>query len=142
MATTQVRGYASPTRGPVTADNLGFNGTTSIVEREVGTEVLYLDPSVAVYTILSDKAGNAPTDNPRYEWYEKTLRDKTTTFDAATSDIDGSAVTTTLGVAGTDVLAVGDLVRNTNNDEIYLVTVRTSGVLYTVVRGAAGSTAV
>lgn len=142
MATTQVRGYASPARGPVTADTLGFNTVTSVIEREVGTEILYLDPSAAPFTLLSDKAGNENTDNPRYEWYEKAQRDKTVTFDAATSDIDGSTVTTTLGVVGTDVILVGDLVFNTANREIYLVTVRTSGILYTVVRGAAGSTAV
>lgn len=142
MATTQVRGYASPTRGPVTSDNLGFNATTSIVEREVGTEILYLDPSAAPFTLLSDKMGNDPTDNPRYEWYEKAQRSKTTTFSAGGSDIDGSAVNTTLEVVDTDVIAVGDLVFNSSNAEIYLVTVRTNGTTYTVVRGAAGSTAV
>ena len=142
MATTQVRGYSSPTRGPVTADNLGFNATTAIVEREVGTDILYLDPSVAVYTILSDKAGNENTDAPRYEWYEKTLRDKTATFNAAGSDIDGSTSNTTLQVNESDVIQVGDLVYETANQEIYLVTVRTNATTYTVVRGAAGSTAV
>lgn len=142
MATTQVRGYASPARGPVTADTLGFNAVTSVIEREVGSEILYLDPSAAPFTLLSDKVSSENTDNPRFEWYEKAQRDKTVTFDSATSDIDGSAVTTTLGVVGTDVIQVGDLVFNTVNREIYLVTVRTSGILYTVVRGAAGSSAV
>lgn len=141
MASTQVLGYSSPTRGPVTGDTLGFNGTTSIIEREVGTEVLYLDPSVAVYTILSDKAGNAPTDNPRYEWYEKTLRDKTTLLEADNGDVEGSAVTTSLGISGTDVVAVGDLVRNTNTEEVYFVTARVDSNTFTVIRGAAGSSA-
>lgn len=141
MATTQVRGYTSPTRGPVTADTLGFNTVTSVIEREVGTEILYLDPSAAPFTLLSDKAGNDGTDNPRYEWYEKAQRDKTTLLDGATGDVDGSAVTTTLGVTANDVVVVGDLVFNTVTREIYLVTARTSAGVFTVVRGAAGSTA-
>lgn len=141
MATTQVRGYAAPARGPVTADTLGFNAITSVIEREVGTEILYLDPSAAPFTLLSDKAGNDPTDSPRYEWYEKAQRDKTTLLDGATGDVDGSSVTTTLGVTANDVVTVGDLVFNTVTREIYLVTVRTSAGVFTVVRGAAGSTA-
>lgn len=141
MATTQVRGYASPTRGPVTADNLGFNGTTSIVEREVGTEILYLDPSAAPFTLLSDKMGNDPTDNPRFEWYEKAQRSKTTTLHA-NSDVDGSASNTSLVIADADVIAVGDLVYNSAVAETYLVTARTNSTTFTVVRGAAGSTAV
>lgn len=141
MASTQVLGYSSPTRGPVTGDTLGFNGTTSIIEREVGTEVLYLDPSVAVYTILSDKAGNAPTDVPRYEWYEKTLRDKTTLLEADNGDVEDATTNTSLGISGTDVIAVGDLVLNKNTDEIYLVTARTDGNTFTVVRASAGTSA-
>lgn len=141
MATTQVRGYAAPARGPVTADTLGFNAVTSVLVREVGTEILYLDPSAAPFTLLSDKAGNDPTDNPRFEWYEKAQRDKTTLLDGATGDVDGSAVTTTLGVTANDVVVPGDLVFNTVTREIYLVTARTSAGVFTVVRGAAGSSA-
>jgi len=141
MASTQVLGYASPTRGPVTGDTLGFNGTTSIIEREVGTEILYLDPSVAVYTILSDKAGNAPTDVPRYEWYEKTLRDKTTLLEADNGDVEDATTNTSLGISGTDVIAIGDLVLNKNTDEVYLVTARTDGNTFTVVRASGGTSA-
>lgn len=142
MATTQVLGYSSPTRGPVTGDTLGFNGTTAIIEREVGTEILYLDPSAAPFTILSDKAGNSTTDSPRYEWYEKSLRTKTTTFNAAGSNIDGSTTNTTLQVNDSDVITVGDLVYHQASGEIYLVTTRTNATTFTVVRGAGGTTAV
>jgi Family of unknown function (DUF5309) len=141
MATTQVRGYASPARGPVTADTLGFNSVTSVIEREVGTEILYLDPSAAPYTLLSDKSGNDTTDNPRYEWYEKALRDKTTLLEADNGDVEGNAGTTELGISGTDVVVPGDLVFNTVTREIYLVVSRTDSNSFQVVRGAAGSTA-
>lgn len=141
MATTQVKGYSSPTRGPVTGDTLGFNGTTSIIKREVGTEILYLDPSVAVYTILSDKAGNEVTDNPRFEWYEKSLRTKVTSLDSGASNVDGDTTSTTLATNDSDVLQVGDLVYDTSTEEIFLVTARTDATTFTVVRGSAGSTA-
>ena len=141
MATSQVLGYSSPARGPVTGDSLGFNGTTSIVEREVGTEILYLDPSAAPFTILSDKAGNSPTDNPRYEWYEKSQRSKTTTLSSGGSNVDGDTTSTTLEIDDADVIAVGDLVYETATAEIFLVTARTDSTTFTVVRGAAGSTA-
>lgn len=141
MATSQVRGYTSPTRGPVTADTLGFNSTTAIIEREVGSEIFYLDPNISPFTLLSDAMGNETVTAPRFEWYEKALRDKNTTLNGAGSDVDGSAVNTSLVTDGTNIVQVGDLVYNNSNAEIYLVTGQTNTTTYTVVRGAAGSTA-
>jgi hypothetical protein len=139
----QIKGYASPTRGPVTADTLGFNGTTSLIEREVGSEIFYLDPDVSPYTLLSDAQSSETTDAPKYEWYEKSLRPKTTTLNAAGSNVDASATTTnnTLVVNDADVLQVGDLVLDLNTSEIFLVSARTNTTSYTVIRAAAGSTA-
>jgi hypothetical protein len=141
MAIVKGYTYAAPTRGPVTADTLGFNTITSLIEREVGSEIFYLDPDISVFTILSDAMGNTVTDSPRFEWYEKSLRPKTTTYDAA-GDIDGSASTTDLRVNDDNVLQVGDLVYNNSNAEIYLVSSQTSAKVYVAIRGAAGSTAV
>jgi hypothetical protein len=137
----QIKGYASPTRGPVTADALGFNTVTSILEREVGSEIFYLDPDISTMTLLADAAGNEVTDNPHFEWYEKALRPKTDLLEADNGDVEGSAVTTSLGTAGNDIVQEGDLVYNNLTAEIYLVTVRVDANTFTVVRGAAGSTA-
>jgi hypothetical protein len=136
-----VKGYTNPTRGPVTADSLGFNGTTSILERDVDDEIFYLDPDLTPFILLSDAMGNEKVDNPRYEWYEKAERQKTVNLEADNGDVEGSAVTTDLGIADNDVVRPGDLVYNTLTAEIYLVTTRTDANTFVVVRGAAGSTA-
>jgi len=137
-----IKGYASPTRGPVTADVLGYAGITSLFEREVGSEIFYLDPDIAVLTILSDAMGNENTDNARFEWYEKTLRPKTTLLEADNGTVEGSSTNTSLGIADANVVQVGDLVYNTLTAEIYLVSaVASTGLEATVLRGAAGSSA-
>lgn len=136
-----IRGYTSPARGPVTADTLGFNSTTAVLEREVGSEIFYLDPDIAPYTLLSDAMGNESSDNPRYEWYEKSLRPKTTSLDSGGSNVDGDTTSTTLVTNDADVLQVGDLVYENVTAEIFLVTAQANTTSYTVVRGAAGSTA-
>jgi hypothetical protein len=130
----------SSTVGPVTADVLGFNAVTGILEREVGPEIFYLDPDISVLTILADSADNDLTDNPNYEWFEKSLRPKTTTLDAA-STVDGGAGGTTLVIADADVIQVGDLVDVNGRGEILLVTARDSSTSFDVIRGAAGTTA-
>ncbi len=137
----QIRGYTSPARGPVTADVLGFNTTTSLIEREVGSEIFYLDPNISPMTLLSDAMGNETTDSPRFEWYEKALRPNSSTLVAGGSNMDGDTTSTTLQVADSNVLQVGDLVYENVTGEIVLVTVQTDATTYTVVRGAAGSTA-
>lgn len=139
--TTQVRGYSSPTRGPATADTLGFNGTTTILEREIGSSVLYLDPSAAVFTLLADKAGSEATGNPRFEWYEKTLRSKSTTWDPTGTGLDNATTEETLSVDDANVLQVGDVVFHPADGEIFIVKSQTDSTTYEVGRGAAGTTA-
>ena len=140
----QIKGYASPTRGPVTSDTLGFNATTAIIEREVGSEIFYLDPNIAPFTLLSDANGNEVTDAPRFEWYEKALRPKNTTVTTGASII-GNASSTDLDVppADANVIQLGDLVYVNTTGEILLVTtVPSDGATnYVVQRGQAGTTA-
>lgn len=130
------------TVGPTTADVLGFNAVTGILEREVGPEIFYLDPDINVLTILSDAADNDLTDNPQYEWFEKALRPKTATVDV-TSTIIASAVATglVLDAGFEDVVQVGDIVDVNGRGERLLVTTRTDSTTFVVVRGAAGSSA-
>jgi hypothetical protein len=141
----QIKGYGSVGnyRGPVTADILGFNGVTSLLEREVGPEIFYLDPDISTMTLLSDANGNETTDNPKFEWYEKSLRPKTTTVIGG-AGIIGSAGSTDLDVADAHVIQKGDLVNVNSTGEILLVIADppADGVTsYVVVRGAAGTTA-
>src|SRR5512133_3345738 len=99
MAIVRGQSTSHPVRGPVTADALGFNGTTSVLRRDIGSSVFYLDPSASVYPLLPDKSGSASAGNPRFEWYEKALRDKDTTWDATGTGLDNATTEETLVVA-------------------------------------------
>lgn len=136
-----IKGYSSPTRGPVTADTLGYNGTTSLLVRDIGSAVLYLDPSAAPFTILSDKSGSEVATNPRFEWYEKSLRAKTTDWDNSGTGVDSATTEETLVVTDNNVLQVGDVVFHPASGEIVVVKSQTDVTTYEVARGAAGSTA-
>ena len=136
-----VRGYTSPTRGSVTADAHRFNGTTSIVPREVGSDIFYLDPSSNPFTLLTDKAGNGSTDNPKFEWYEKALRPKMVNFDTTGTGLDSATTEATLVVAESNYVQVGDVILNPANSEIVIAISQTDATTYEVVRAAAGSTA-
>jgi len=136
-----VRGYTSPVRGPVTADALGFNGTTSILPREVGSDIFYLDPSSNPFTLLTDKAGNMTTDNPKFEWYEKALRPKQVNFNTAGTGLDASTTEATLVVDESNYIQVGDVILHPTSGEIVIAISQTDATTYEVVRAAAGSTA-
>lgn len=136
-----VRGYTSPTRGPVTADALGFNTTTSILPRQVGSDIFYLDPSSNPFTLLTDKAGNASADNPKFEWYEKALRPKQVNWDATGTGLDATTTEQTLVVAESNYVQVGDVILTPVNGEIIIVQSQTDATTYEVIRAAAGSTA-
>lgn len=141
MATTQKKGGSSPFVGVATDQTFGFNSTSTILVRDVGSKIFYLDPSAAPFTLLTDRAGSKPASNPRFEWYEKSLRTRASTLNASGSNVDGSASNTTLVINDADVVKVGDLILNVTNDEIYRATTRTDSTTFTVTRAAAGSTA-
>src|SRR6185503_21342773 len=136
-----VKGYASPTRGTVTADTLGFNGTTSTLPRSVDGDIYYLDPSSTPFTLLSNEAGNEGVDNPKFEWYEKALRPKQVNWDATGTGLDANTTEQTLSVTESNYLQVGDVVRTPVNGEIIIVLSQTDATTYEVIRAAAGSTA-
>lgn len=121
-----VRGAANtPVSSPMV---LGYGTTTSILVREVGNKIFYLDPSAAPFTLLTERAGNQGTSNPKFEWYEKSLRPKTVTSTLATTN------GVTLDASDDNVLRVRDLVTNTSTGEVALVTAQANATSYTVVR--------
>lgn len=136
-----VRGTFSPTRGPVTADALGFNTTTSILPRQVGSDIFYLDPSANPFTLLTDKAGNMSADNPKFEWYEKALRPKQVNWDATGTGLDAATTEATLVVAESNYVQVGDVILTPVNGEIIRVDSQTNATEYEVTRAFGGSTA-
>ena len=127
--------------GVATDQTLGFNSTTAILVRDVGSKIYYLDPSENPFTLLADRAGSKAASNPRFEWYEKQLRPKVTTLNGAGSDVDGSAVNTTLVLNDADVVKVGDLISNPARGETYRAVTRTNSTSFVITRGAAGTSA-
>src|SRR4030067_378295 len=122
--------------GVASDQTLGYLGTTAVIVREVGSEVFMLAPSAAPFVLLTDKAGSAGTDNPRFEWYEKAVRPKATQINAGGGYTDGA---TTFTVDDGTVFRVGDVVLVPRTDDKSRVTAQTSTTV-TVTRSAAGST--
>lgn len=106
----------------------GYGTTTSVLVREVGNKIFYLDPSAAPFTLLTERAGNKGTSNPKFEWYEKSLRPKTVTSTLATTN--GA----TLDASDDNVLRVRDVIMNVSTGEAALVTAQANATSYTVVR--------
>jgi hypothetical protein len=115
---------------------LGFNSTTTILVRDVGPKVFYVDPSASPFTLLSEKAGSKVATNPRFEWYEKALRPKLTNLSSSVNN-----TTTTIPVATNTGLygQVNDLALNPSTGEIMRITAVAASD-WTVVRGVAGTT--
>jgi hypothetical protein len=103
--------------------------------RDVGSKLFYLDPSAAPFTLLTERAGNQTATNPKYEWYEKSLRPKVASLDSGASNVDGDTTSTTLVTNEANVLQIRDLVLNAANGEVYLVTAQANTTSYTVTRG-------
>lgn len=122
--------------GGGTGDTLGFNGVTSVLVRDVGSKIFYVDPTAAPFTLLTSKAGSKVANNPKFEWYEKSLRPKKTQADGAAL-IGATSITVDDGTT----FQVGDLVLNPRTSEIVRVTANTSTTI-TVVRAQAGTAAV
>lgn len=133
MATTQARGGSSAPVPVSSTGTLDYGGTTTILVREVGSKILYLDPSAAPFTLLTERAGNQGTSNPKFEWYEKALRTKTTQMHSS-SDVDGATDTTSLVTTDADVLRVRDVILTPSTGELMLVLTQTDTTTYTVTR--------
>lgn len=129
-----VRGGSSAPVPTSSGQTLGFDTTTAVIVREVGSKVFHLDPSAAPFTLLTERAGSQGTSNPKFEWYEKALRPKTTTLVAtATGPEDGTAGTT-FGAGDADVIRVRDILLMPSTGELLLVTAQSNSTTYTVVR--------
>lgn len=117
---------------PVTTkDTVGFNTTTAILVRDVGPRIFYVDPSKAPFTLLTSRAGDKPCSNPRFEWYEKTLRPK---VDAINAGAGYTAGDTALTVDNALYFQVNDIALVARTGEQLRVTAIAAPVL-TVVRG-------
>lgn len=119
-----------------TADTVGYGTTTSILVREVGSKIFYVDPSSNPFTLLTDRAGSMTASNPKYEWYEKELRTK-----ADQSNGGNTSGDLTLTVDNANVFQVNDSVLVPRTAEIFRVATIASATTITVVRGVAGTSA-
>lgn len=120
---------APPVTSPMTT---GYGTTTSVLVREVGNKIFYLNPSAAPFTLLTERAGNVGTQNPKYEWYEKSLRPKTVTSTLATTN------GTTFDASDDNVMKVRDVITNVNTGEVALLTAQANATSYTIVRNLQG----
>lgn len=131
-----VQGQLSPARGVALDQTAGYGATTSILVRDVGSKLYYLDPSAAPFTLLTDRAGSKVAQNPTFEWFEKSLRPKVLTV-ASTATTGDTAIT----VTGTGLYAqVNDILLDPVSGEMVRVTAATSGTI-TVERAIAGTAA-
>ena len=115
----------------------GYGTTYSVLVRDVGSKIFLIDPSAAPFTLLTDRAGSKVAVNPKFEWYEKSLRTKMT-------QINGSHNDTTLSLTVDDayVFQTNDIVLVPSTSELMLVTAVTSSTVITVSnRGLGSSTA-
>jgi len=130
-----VKGGSSAPVPVSSAQVLGYDTTTSLLVREVGSKIFYLDPSAAPFTLLTERSGNSGTSNPKFEWYEKALRPKTTTL-AAGSKVADDTTTTTAGIVAVDsnVIQIRDVVLIPSTGELVLVTAQSDATTYNVVR--------
>lgn len=122
-----------------TKDTLGFNTTTTILERDVGPAIFYVDPSASPFTLLTSRSGDKPAHNPRFEWYEKELRPKIDQINAGAGYTSGD---TALTVDSNLTFQVNDVVLVARTGETMRVTaVGTPANGITVVRGTGETSA-
>lgn len=120
-----------------TKDTLGFNTTTTILERDVGPAIFYVDPSASPFTLLTSRSGDKPAHNPRFEWYEKDLRPK---IDAINAGGGYTAGDTALTVDNALTFQVNDVVLVARTGETMRVASIAAPVI-TVVRGTGETSA-
>ena len=124
----------SSTPVPVSSTGVyGVGTTTSIQVRDVGPKILYLDSSAAPFTLLTERSGNKDASNPKFEWYEKSLRPKTTHLEVGSKVADDTTTTTAaLVVHDANVIRIRDIVLIPSTGELVLVTATTDGITYDV----------
>lgn len=135
---TVIKGGSSAPVPVSSVQATGYGTTTSILTREVGSKILYLDPSAAPFTLLTERAGSAVTNNPRYEWYEKSLRPKNTQVNNGAGYTDGA---TTFTVDDGLVFQVGDIAFIPATGEVLRVSASTTTTVTFGTRGVGSTTA-
>lgn len=123
---------------PVASDQtVGYGTVTSVLVRDVGRKIFYVDPSAAPFTLLTERAGNMTASNVKFEWYEKELRNKRDAINNGSGHTAGDA---TIDVDNGSYFQVNDLVIVPRTNEIVHVTSIATNTL-TVTRAAAGTSA-
>jgi hypothetical protein len=116
----------------------GFGTTTSVLEREVGSSIFYMDPNSTPFTLLTDRAGSETTNEVKYEWYEKSLRPRSTQVNNGGGYTAGD---TTFTVDSGLVAKVNDLIFVPRTGEVARVTASTSTTVTVDNRGLGASSA-
>lgn len=123
--------------GLATDQTLGYGTTTSILVRDVGPSIFYLDSSATPFTLLTNEAGSKKAMDPKFEWYEESYRAKETQVNNGGGYTAGA---TTFTVDDGTVFQINDLAIFPRTDEIVRVTGQTATTV-TVTRAAAGTSA-
>jgi hypothetical protein len=139
MPTTVIKGGASAPVPVATVQTTGYGTTTSILVREVGPKLLYLDPASAPFTLLTERAGSQTASNPKYEWYEKALRPKNTQVNngGGYTDVDPVTMTVDDGL----VFQVNDIVFIPATGEVARVSASAATTVTLTGRGIGSTTA-
>jgi hypothetical protein len=118
----------------VSAAESTANVNSSQSVRDVYSQLSYLDPDAAPFTLITRKVDNRVADNFKFEWAEKSNRPLYDLVNGSQTDVD-----TAIEVDNGAYFRVGDLVRAPRTGEVIRVTAVSSNTL-TVARGV-GSTA-
>lgn len=129
-----VKGGSSAPVPVSSGQTLGFDTTTAVIVREVGSKIFYLDPSAAPFTLLTERSGSSGTSNPKFEWYEKALRPKTTTLVASATGPEDGTTGTSIAFGDADVVRIRDIILMPSTGELMLVTALATSTTGTVVR--------
>lgn len=110
------------------------NIAEGILEIDMRSEIMELEPDSSPLLILSKQANPEAAINPKFQWFEDRLNAR---FDTITTEVASGATSAT---ATTETMwAADDLAINTRTKEVVRVTAR-SGATLTLLRGV-GSTA-
>lgn len=97
--------------------------------------LLYMPEATPFLTVTGKIKGKRKAFNRKFEWLEKDYKPRKVT---ATAALDDTGVTLTVSAADGDKLAANDVIKNTRNGDIALVTAEAAGSV-TIVRAIGGA---